>query len=368
MNLPVAVPASMRGCAACGVNAVATMGMDGAVRRVMITGGAGFIGSHVVRRFVEHYPNYEVVNVDALTYAGHPENVSDLVGRPNYTFYREDVCNLPAMQAIMGRHAIDTVIHLAAESHVDRSIADPLHFARVNVLGTLSLLEAARLQWSNAMGGKLFYQVSTDEVYGALGHEGYFTETMPYSPKSPYSSSKASADHFVRAYGNTFGLPYVVSCCSNNYGPNQHPEKLIPLCIRNILHREALPIYGQGTNVRDWLYVLDHAAAIDTIVHWGRTGETYNVGGHQERDNLSLVRALCRIMDRKLGRDEGESERLITFVPDRLGHDFRYAIDSSKLCGELRWAPSVTLEQGLELTVDWYLGHQDWLEQVMQPA
>ena len=336
-------------------------------RKILITGGAGFIGSHVVRLMVNKYPNYLIVNLDALTYAGNPANLRDVEEVPNYRFEKVDICDVEAVRAVFERHEIDSVIHLAAESHVDRSIDDPFAFARTNVLGTLTLLQVAKERWLN--GGNetathLFYHVSTDEVYGSLGAEGIFTEESRYEPHSPYSASKASSDHFVRAFHDTFGLPTVISNCSNNYGPYQFPEKLIPLFINNIRERRELPVYGRGENVRDWLYVEDHARAIDLIFHRGRVGETYNIGGNNEWRNIDLVRELVRTTDRLLGRAEGEDESLIRFVRDRAGHDLRYAIDSSKLQNELGWSPEVDFKEGIERTVRWYLHNDEWLSAV----
>ena len=336
-------------------------------RKILITGGAGFIGSHVVRLMVNKYPNYLIVNLDALTYAGNPANLRDEEEVPNYRFEKVDICDVEAVRAVFERHEIDSVIHLAAESHVDRSIDDPFAFARTNVLGTLTLLQVAKERWLN--GGNetathLFYHVSTDEVYGSLGAEGIFTEESRYEPHSPYSASKASSDHFVRAFHDTFGLPTVISNCSNNYGPYQFPEKLIPLFINNIRERRELPVYGRGENVRDWLYVEDHARAIDLIFHRGRVGETYNIGGNNEWRNIDLVRELVRTTDRLLGRAEGEDESLIRFVRDRAGHDLRYAIDSSKLQNELGWLPEVDFKEGIERTVRWYLHNDEWLSAV----
>ncbi|MDR0509876.1 MAG: dTDP-glucose 4,6-dehydratase [Rikenellaceae bacterium] len=334
------------------------------MKNILITGGAGFIGSHVVRLFCNRYPEYHIFNLDALTYAGNLENLRDVEQKPNYTFIKGDICDVEAVQEIFTRHAIDAVVHLAAESHVDRSIRDPLSFARTNVMGTLNLLQAARVAW-NDLTDKLFYHVSTDEVYGSLHNpDEFFVETTPYDPQSPYSASKASSDHFVRAFANTFGLPTVVSNCSNNYGPNQFPEKLIPLFINNIRHGKPLPVYGSGDNVRDWIYVEDHARAIDAIFHRGRRGDTYNIGGFNEWRNIDLVRTLVATADRLLGNPAGHSERLITFVADRAGHDLRYAIDSSKLHRELGWQPSLQFEEGVERTVRWYLDNQQWLERV----
>lgn len=334
------------------------------LKKLLITGGAGFIGSHVVRLFVTKYSDtYHIVNLDALTYAGNLENLKDIEGRGNYTFVKGDITDEAFIGRLFETHDFAGVIHLAAESHVDRSITDPLAFVRTNVMGTVNLLNAARNQWGPSEGRR-FYHVSTDEVYGSLGEEGLFHESTPYDPNSPYSASKASSDHFVRAYGETYGLPYVVSNCSNNYGPYHFPEKLIPLFINNIIHNKPLPVYGDGNYTRDWLYVKDHARAIDVIYHNGRNGETYNIGGFNEWKNIDLVRLLCTQMDRKLHREPGTSEKLITFVKDRPGHDLRYAIDASKISGELNWKPSVTFEEGLEKTIDWYLENTEWLEGV----
>ena len=337
-------------------------------RNVLITGGAGFIGSHVVRRFVTQYPQYRIVNLDALTYAGNLENLRDIESAANYTFVKADIRDAESMLRVMKEFAIDGIIHLAAESHVDRSITDPMAFVNTNVIGTVNLLNAAREAWKNAFEGKRFYHVSTDEVYGSLHDDGFFTEETPYDPQSPYSASKAASDHFVRAYGNTYKLPFVVSNCSNNYGSHHFPEKLIPLLINNIRKNKPLPVYGKGENVRDWLWVEDHAAAIDVIFHEGVNGETYNIGGHNEWRNIDLVHLLCATMDRKLGRAEGESAKLITFVTDRAGHDLRYAIDASKIERELGWKPGITFEEGLERTVDWYLANTEWLEHVTSGA
>ncbi len=337
-------------------------------RSVLITGGAGFIGSHVVRRFVRKYPGYRIVNLDLLTYAGNLENLRDVEDAPNYTFVKADICDAEALRKVFAEHAIDAVIHLAAESHVDRSISDPMAFVNTNVIGTVNLLNVAREAWKDDLLEKRFYHVSTDEVYGSLHDDGLFLETTPYDPQSPYSASKASSDHFVRAYGNTYKLPFVITNCSNNYGSHQFPEKLIPLMIHNITQRRPLPVYGKGENVRDWLWVEDHAVAIDTVFHRGVDGETYNIGGHNEWKNIDLVHLLCRIMDRKLGRAEGDSAKLITYVTDRAGHDLRYAIDAGKIERELGWKPGITFEQGLERTVDWYLANAEWLEHVTSGA
>ena len=331
---------------------------------ILITGGAGFIGSHVVRHFVNAYPQYRITNLDKLTYAGNLENLRNIEHFPNYRFIKGDITDSNAMQELFEKERFDGIIHLAAESHVDRSIASPTEFVMTNVLGTVNLLNAARVLWKERFNGKLFYHVSTDEVYGTLGKDGAFTEKTSYDPHSPYSASKASSDHFVRAYHDTYKLPVVISNCSNNYGPYQFPEKLIPLFINNIRNKKPLPVYGKGENVRDWLWVVDHARAIDVIYHNGKQGETYNIGGQNEWKNIDLIRLLCRIMDRKLGCPEGESEKLITYVTDRAGHDFRYAIDSSKLQHKLGWTPSLQFEEGLEKTVDWYLDNQEWLDHV----
>ena len=334
------------------------------MKKLLITGGAGFIGSHVVRLFVNKYPDYQICNVDLLTYAGNLENLADVENQPNYRFIRADITDPQAMQQVFQEVRPDAVIHLAAESHVDRSIKDPMAFIYTNVVGTVNLLNAARELWQDNRDDHLFYHVSTDEVYGSLDHGGYFTETTSYDPKSPYSASKASSDHFVRAYHNTYALPVVVSNCSNNYGPNHFPEKLIPLCIHNIKNNRPLPVYGKGENVRDWLYVEDHARAIDVIFHQGKVGDTYNIGGFNEWKNIDIVRLLCQVMDRKLQREPGTSEQLITFVKDRAGHDLRYAIDASKLTDELGWKPSLQFEEGIEKTLDWYLANEAWLNNV----
>jgi len=334
------------------------------MKKILITGGAGFIGSHVVRRFVTNYPTYQLFNLDALTYAGNLENIADIEHLPNYTFVKGDITDADFITALFQKEQFDGVVHLAAESHVDRSITDPLAFVKTNVIGTMNLLNAAREIWKNDFAGKRFYHISTDEVYGSLGATGLFTETTPYDPNSPYSASKASSDHFVRAYGETYGLPYVITNCSNNYGPNHFPEKLIPLFIHNIITNKPLPVYGDGKYTRDWLFVLDHAIAIDLVFHQGGNHETYNIGGFNEWQNIDLVKLLCQKMDSKLGRTPGTSAQLITYVKDRPGHDLRYAIDASKINRELGWKPSVTFEEGLEQTIDWYLSNEEWLQHV----
>ncbi|MFL1010588.1 dTDP-glucose 4,6-dehydratase [Flavisericum labens] len=338
------------------------------MKKILITGGAGFIGSHVVRLFVNTYKKYKIYNLDALTYAGNLENLKDVEDEPNYNFIRGDINDIEFINDLFKKHQFDAVIHLAAESHVDRSITDPLAFVRTNVFGTVNLLNAAKETWKDNFENKLFYHVSTDEVYGSLGQKGLFTETTPYDPNSPYSSSKASSDHFVRAYGETYKLPYLISNCSNNYGPNQFPEKLIPLFINNIIDNKPLPVYGNGNYTRDWLYVIDHAIAIDKVFHYGNQSETYNIGGFNEWKNIDLVKVLCAQMDKRLGRAKGSSENLITYVKDRPGHDLRYAIDASKINKELGWKPSVTFEEGLEITIDWYLNNKDWLNNVTSGA
>src|SRR5690554_676533 len=336
--------------------------------KILITGGAGFIGSHVVRLFVTKYPNYHIYNLDALTYAGNIENLKDIESYPNYTFLKGDIMDSFFLNTIFSEHNFSGIIHLAAESHVDRSIADPLAFVKTNVIGTVNLLNCCLQHWKGNLTDKRFYHISTDEVYGSLGQNGFFTETSPYSPNSPYSASKASSDHFVRAYGETYYLPYVISNCSNNYGPNQFPEKLIPLFINNIIANKPLPVYGDGNYTRDWLYVIDHAIAIDKVYHQGKNGETYNIGGFNEWKNIDLVKLLCQLMDEKLSRPSGTSEKLITFVKDRPGHDKRYAIDASKINSELGWMPSVTFEEGLNQTIDWYLQNQQWLQNIASGA
>tara|TARA_B100000900_G_C20586408_1_gene719773 strand:- start:1556 stop:2602 length:1047 start_codon:yes stop_codon:yes gene_type:complete len=334
------------------------------MKTILITGGAGFIGSHVVRLFVNKYPDIQIVNLDKLTYAGNLENLKDIQDKSNYIFEKGDIVDSNFINDLFDKYQFDGVIHLAAESHVDRSISNPLEFIQTNVVGTFNLLHAAKNVWRENFNNKLFYHVSTDEVYGSLGTEGFFLETTPYDPQSPYSSSKASSDHFVRAYGNTYGLPFIISNCSNNYGENQFPEKLIPLFINNIRNNKSLPVYGDGLFTRDWLYVVDHARAIDTVFHNGKIGDTYNIGGFNEWTNIDLIKLLCGIMDEKLGRKQASSAQLITFVKDRPGHDKRYAIDATKIKTKLGWEPSLQFAEGLEKTIDWYLNNQDWLDSV----
>ena len=334
------------------------------MKNILVTGGAGFIGSHLVRLLVNKYPEYHIINMDILTYAGNLDNLKDIETKENYTFIKCDICDLKKVSRIFEEYNIDSVIHLAAESHVDRSIEDPFSFAQTNVMGTLSLLQSAKAFWNGEFTNKLFYHVSTDEVYGSLGEEGFFTEETAYDPHSPYSASKASSDHFVRAFADTYGLPTVISNCSNNYGSYQFPEKLIPLFINNIVNNKPLPVYGKGENVRDWLFVNDHARAIDVIFHDGKLGETYNIGGFNEWKNIDLIKVMIKTVDRLLGREEGTSDKLITYVTDRAGHDLRYAIDSSKLKDELGWQPSLQFEEGIEKTVTWYLDNKEWLENI----
>ena len=334
------------------------------MKSILVTGGAGFIGSHLVRLLVNKYPEYHIVNMDVLTYAGNLENLKDIEHKENYTFVKCDICDIENVKQVFVDYKIDSVIHLAAESHVDRSIEDPFSFAQTNVMGTLSLLQVAKSYWESNFENKLFYHVSTDEVYGSLGQEGFFTEKTNYDPHSPYSASKASSDHFVRAFSDTYGLPIVISNCSNNYGSYQFPEKLIPLFINNIVNNKPLPVYGKGENVRDWLFVNDHARAIDVIFHKGKLGDTYNIGGFNEWKNIDLIKVMIKTVDRMLGRDEGSSDKLINYVKDRAGHDLRYAIDSSKLKNELGWEPSLQFEEGIEKTVKWYLENKEWMDRV----
>lgn len=335
------------------------------MKNVLITGGAGFIGSHLVRHFVKKYPNYHIVNMDVLTYAGNLDNLRDIENSSNYTFLNCDIGNISKVKDCFSQYQIDSVVHLAAESHVDRSIKDPFLFAQTNVMGTLTLLHVAEAYWRKDLYDKLFYHVSTDEVYGSLDDEGYFTEQTAYDPHSPYAASKAASDHFVRAYADTYDLPVIISNCSNNYGPYQFPEKLIPLFINNIIYEKELPVYGAGENIRDWLFVEDHVSAIDTVFHHGKKGDSYNIGGFNEWKNIDLIKVLIKVVDRYLGRREGYSEKLITYVDDRAGHDYRYAIDSAKLKSELGWGPSLQFDEGIEKTVAWYMENRDWLDRVV---
>ncbi|MCB2195263.1 MAG: dTDP-glucose 4,6-dehydratase [Bacteroidetes bacterium] len=335
------------------------------MKNILITGGAGFIGCHVVKLFVKNHPDYKIINLDKLTYAGNLENLKEIEGYSNYEFIKGDICDIDLVKDIFEKYSIDSVIHLAAESHVDRSITNPFEFAQTNIIGTLTLLNQAKISWQDNPKDKLFYHISTDEVYGSLGDSGLFTETTHYDPKSPYSAAKASSDHFVRAYHNTFNIPVVITNCSNNYGPNQFPEKLIPLFINNIQQKKPLPVYGKGENIRDWLYVEDHAKAIDVVFHKGKVGETYNIGGFNEWKNIDLIKVICKVMDKKLCREKGESEKLITYVKDRAGHDMRYAIDATKISKELGWKPSLQFEEGIEKTIDWYLENTEWLKNII---
>ena len=338
------------------------------MKNILITGGSGFIGSHVVRLFINKYPQYNIINLDKLTYAGNPENLKDIEGAANYTFVKADINDDKVIFQLFEKYKFEGVVHLAAESHVDRSISNPKEFIMTNIVGTLNLLNAAKDCWKDNMEGKIFYHISTDEVYGSLGAEGFFYEDTPYDPRSPYSASKASSDHIVRAYNHTYGMPVKISNCSNNYGSHQFPEKLLPLMINNIKQSKPLPVYGEGVNVRDWLWVVDHARAIDDVFHKGRVGETYNIGGYNEWKNIDIVHLLCDTMDDKLGREKGTSRELITFVKDRAGHDMRYAIDAAKIKEELGWEPSVTFEQGMDKTIDWYLANEEWMENITSGA